>query len=1090
MKATADSGSAPSSTVSDAAIAEKTAALAAAILERAGRAGTKPERMESARLAAMMADPAGKPFTMALADRIFRSGRTTRAAAAFRSIVKSTGVPVFLNGVERILVRAVVALSVFFPAPVVSAIRRKLRIDSRRVILSAEPRPLHRYLAGRVRDGTRVNLNQLGEAILGEEEAERRMEAILALLARPDVNYISVKISAIFSQIQLTAWDETLAGIMARLRRLYRAALPARKFVNLDMEEYRDLHLTLTAFKEVLTEPEFRAMSAGIVLQAYLPDSWDALQGLTTWSMARTAAGGAPVKVRLVKGANLAMETVEAELHGWNIAPYICKPDTDANFKRMLDFATRPEHTASLRVGVASHNVFDVALAIVLSRERGVEAGVEIEMLEGMAPPLARVVREESGGLLVYAPVVRDNDFPSALAYLVRRLEENTTEGNFLRDVFGLTPGSAAWTHHREAFLTAWRERHKVEAEPRRARLPAASGSGFRNAPDTDWTQAAARSEVHAAIALRSAPELPATLLPAAEVLAIAEAARPAWEASGSAARAAILLTLAEVMTRQHMASIAHLVHEGKKTIPEADAEVSEAIDFARYYAQAFAALKLPPAGVQVNACGTVVVAPPWNFPYAIPAGGVLAALAAGNTVILKPAPEVREVCAHLAAQLWEAGIPREVLQFYPCADDDNGRALLTDAMTSAVVLTGAWETAQLFLKWKPSMNLLAETSGKNSIIITAQADRDLAARDLVRSAFGHAGQKCSAASLGILEDEVYDDPGFLRQLRDAARSLACGPSTIPTSMVTPLMREAGGPLLRALTELSPGESWLLEPKQDPADRCLWSPGIKLGIQPGSWFHTTECFGPVLGLMRAADMRQAIALQNATPYGLTAGIHSLDAGEIQHWKEHAHAGNLYINRPITGAIVQRQPFGGWKRSCIGPGAKAGGPNYVLHFCRITCSADIAPDFASAWAETFARETDPSGLRAESNIFRYHAVPCVVLRLRQPDAGALALARLAAETCGVRLEISLGTEESEAGLVSRLSLLNAEGGFLRTVEPPGDELLAAARAAGLNWIDAPLLPIGRLELPRWLREQAISETLHRYGNVSRPAARPS
>ena len=486
-----------------------------------------------------------------------------------------------------------------------------------------------------------------------------------------------------------------------------------------------------------------------------------------------------------------------------------------------------------------------------------------------------------------------------------------------------------------------------------------------------------------------------------------------------------------------------------------------------------------------MEALGTVVITPPWNFPYAIPAGGVLAALIAGNTVVLKPAPEVRRLSAHLASQLWEAGVPRDVLQFYPCEDDANGRSLLTDARTAAVVLTGAWETARLFLEWKPAMQLFAETSGKNSIIVTAQADRDLAVKDIVRSAFGHAGQKCSAASLAILQDEVYDDPAFLRQLRDAAHSLTCGPATDPASAVTPLMREATGPLLRALTTLDPGESWLLTPQQSPADPCLWSPGIKLGVQPGSWFHQTECFGPVLGLMRARDLPEAIALQNDTPYGLTAGIHTLDTTEISEWRHRVQAGNLYINRPITGAIVQRHPFGGWKRSCIGPGAKAGGPDYVLLFTRITASSPaMQDDFASAWSHYFSRETDPTGLRAESNTLRYRPVPCVILRLEQPDDAAISLAKQAALVCGVRLEISLGSEESGAALAARLPALNASGGFLRTVEAPSDTLLSAARNAGLNWISAPLIPQGRLELPRWLRQQSISETMHRYGNVMR------
>jgi len=269
-----------------------------------------------------------------------------------------------------------------------------------------------------------------------------------------------------------------------------------------------------------------------------------------------------------------------------------------------------------------------------------------------------------------------------------------------------------------------------------------------------------------------------------------------------------------------------------------------------------------------------------------------------------------------------------------PCPDDDVGRALITDPRVDAVILTGSAETARRFLTWRPDLQLFAETSGKNAIIITAVADRDQAIRDLVRSAFGHQGQKCSAASLAICEAEVYDDPVFRRQLRDAAASLDAGSAWELSSRITPLTQPPAEALRRALTALDPGEEWLLEPRLMSTEHPhLWSPGIKLGVRRGSFFHVTECFGPVLGLMRAEHLQEAIVLANGTPYGLTSGIESLDDREIAGWSDGIEAGNLYVNRPITGAMVGRQPFGGWKASSIGPGAKVGGPNYVLQLAR-------------------------------------------------------------------------------------------------------------------------------------------------------------
>ena len=460
----------------------------------------------------------------------------------------------------------------------------------------------------------------------------------------------------------------------------------------------------------------------------------------------------------------------------------------------------------------------------------------------------------------------------------------------------------------------------------------------------------------------------------------------------------------------------------------------------------------------------------------------------AGNSVILKPAPEVVRTAWWLVNQLWEAGIPREVLQFVNCGEGSIGKRLIQDPRTSAVILTGSIETARKFQSWRPALPLFAETSGKNAMVITDMADRVLAARDLVRSAFGHSGQKCSAASLGILVGEVYEDPGFLRQLRDAAASLLVGPTSNPASLVTPLVQPAGDSLRRALTTLEEGEEWLLEPKVSSQDPCLWSPGIKLGIQSGSWFHHTECFGPVLGLMKARDLEEAIQYQNAVRFGLTAGMHSLDEDAISHWKGKVEAGNLYINRQITGAIVQRQPFGGWKRSSVGPGAKAGGPNYVNLFRTLRDAEEkdletIRKDYIKSWKTYFTKDHDPSGLGCESNIFRYRPCKGVLLRVDEDDIQTETLACLAAQTTGVTLFISRRSDESDATLAKRCPKLNGDVEFLRTTESiPDNTLLRATAEADINWIHAPICGDGRIELTKWTREQTVSETKHRYGNL--------
>ena len=304
------------------------------------------------------------------------------------------------------------------------------------------------------------------------------------------------------------------------------------------------------------------------------------------------------------------------------------------------------------------------------------------------------------------------------------------------------------------------------------------------------------------------------------------------------------------------------------------------------------------------------------------------AALAAGNTVILKPASDTVLVAWELCQCFWRGGVPRTALQFLPCPGRAVASKLVAHPDVDAVILTGGTATALSMLSSKPDMNLLAETGGKNATIVTALADRDQAIKHVIQSAFGHSGQKCSATSLLILEGEVYDDPKFKATLCDAVESLPVGAAWHLSSQLGPLIRRPSGALDRGLKELEPGESWAVLPRRLEDNPNLYSPGVKWGVQPGSFTHLTEFFGPLLAVMRAKDLREAIALANATGYGLTSGLETLDDREQADWLAGIRAGNLYVNRVTTGAIVLRQPFGGFGKSAFGPGIKAGGPNYV------------------------------------------------------------------------------------------------------------------------------------------------------------------
>ncbi len=1083
---------------------EAAVALAAALVTRARaaeRSAPVRQRRRTARLARLIRSSSAKEVTFALTDEVSRIGHDRRAARHLAAVVGAGDLSGF-GLVDRALLRAAGQLAPLLPGVVMPLVRRRLRAESDGVIIPAEDPAFAQYSAARRDAGVRVNVNVLGEAILGDREARHRLDLILARLARPDVDYVSVKISAVCPNVSALAFDATVSAVSDRLRELYRAAAAHRpaKFVNLDMEEYRDLGLTVDAFTRVLDEPEFAGLEAGIVLQAYLPDAHAFGHRLAEWARARHAAEAGRIKIRVVKGANLAMEDVDAEMRGWPLAPYGSKADVDASYKALLDLLLDERYDDAVRIGLASHNLFDLAWGLLAQRDlagRGRADRLELEMLEGMAVAQADAVRAEAGDLLLYAPIVRRDDFAAAIAYLVRRLDENTSPDNFLTHVFDLEAGNEQFRTEADKFRAAVAARRSVRTDPHRTQdrsLPVAPigiDAPFRNEPDTDFTRPANRAWLAEGLAAPPSTDVPAEV-GIAEVdraVAVALAARPSWTSWPVRERAALIDGVGDAIASRRGQMLAVMAEEAGKTVGEGDPEVSEAIDFARYYSRESMRLGALTASGSVTSTplGTVVVTPPWNFPCAIPVGGVLAALAAGNTVILKPAPQSARTAWLVAQCCWAAGVPREVVQFVRTPDDDAGRRLVTHPDVDAVILTGSFDTAQMFLGWRPEMRLHAETSGKNALVITAMADIDLAIKDLVKSAFGHAGQKCSAASLAIVEADLYDDHEFLARLCDAVLTLRVGPGVDPSSDVGPLIGAPGPSLTRALTTLEPGETWLVEPHRlERADGEYWTPGVRLGVAPGSWFHRTECFGPVLGVMRAGDLDHAIDLQNGVDFGLTAGIHSLDEGEVTRWIERVEAGNLYVNRGTTGAIVRRQPFGGWKRSAVGPTAKAGGPNYLSTLQRWTDTGqpivDVAATYRRWMAEVGSVEIDVTGLHAERNGFRYRPLPNgVIVRVAAGVAERdVDLIRMAAATAGAEAQLSFARDESDEAFATRLASTAADR--LRVLGPTSDVVRRAAHAAALPLDDS--APVGEpsIELPHWLREQSVTVTRHRHGRL--------
>jgi len=1179
--------------------------LAEAWQNRADELLQKDEKQYQQQIKHLLTHPEDKITLTQLIDQSFRSENYRRVADQVSSLLRRRGIPGFFSSTEKILMHLFLSVGRLIPSISVPKMIEKMRADSNRAIVPGEPDVLLAHLQKRKSQGIRMNINHLGEAVLGEEEARHRLQTYIDDLENPNVEYISVKISTIYSQIQSLAFEDTVGILVERLSQLYRTAASHEfertdgrrvpKFVNLDMEEYRDLEITTAAFTRTLEKAEFKHHAAGIVLQAYLPDSFRIQQNLTTWARKRVADGGAPIKIRIVKGANLEMELVESALFNWPLATYDNKKDVDANYKRMVHFGMTPDNMQAVHLGIASHNLFELAYAYKLAEHNGVIDGFSFEMLEGMANHVRRAISEISGEVLLYAPVAAREEFINAIAYLVRRLDENTGEENFLRYSPSLKTGSDEWRFLQQQFEDACDHRDLAPDAPNRIQdrgqevFPAEMGTyhegEFNNEPDTDWSLATNRAwaeairdrwrktvgddpiqiplviggeEILEGRDIRSCidpNQAPAEITVAAYRLGTREDAERAvavakddpdgWRRLSASARHEILSRAAMALRKARGDLIGAAAANTGKVFTEADVEVSEAIDFAEYYpfsARTFTEMD----NIAATGKGVGAVISPWNFPIAIPCGGIMASLAAGNTVIFKPASDAVVVAWELCKAIWQGGVSRNTLQFMPCSGGSTGAHLINHDDVDFVILTGGTETGMEMLRQKPGLSLSAETGGKNATIVTAMADRDQAIKNVIYSAFGNSGQKCSATSLLILEREVYEDDNFKRQLVDAARSFKVGSAWDFASKMGALIHPPTGDLQRAITTLEPGETWALKPEMVGDNPYMWTPGIKYGVQPGSYTHNTEFFGALLGVMPADDLDEAIELVNMTGFGLTSGLESLDPREHVAWKAKIKAGNLYINRGTTGAITLRQPFGGRGKSALGPAIKAGGPNYVSQFMDFA-ETGLPPinalkrehallRMALEWRrkllggqleqyredlektiraiksylfhaeQEFSLEKDYFHLRGQDNLHRYQPLGTVVIRLHEQDRLFDVLARLAAALIAGNvpvISIPTGLDNDVTTFFSRMEgrqivdkaiirhqsdeELIASMAIVERIRYAAPDrvpasVLAAAASKGFYIARAPVVMEGRIEMLHYCQNQSICDTYHRYGNL--------
>ncbi len=871
--------------------------------------------------------------------------------------------------------------------------------------------------AGRLwQSGTAATVDLLGEKTLSAEEADayaaRVAELIVTLAASaehwaPDDHLchddlgslprasVSIKPTALAPLYAPLTRELGKAQAAQRLRPLLRLASDLGVFVWVDMEHYDVKDITLELFRELMDEPELAGLDAGIVLQAYLRDTRADLVDVISWSAARLARDAVPkpIGVRLVKGAYWDAEVARARVEGWPVPVFEDKGHTDANYERCTRLLH--DHHAQVRAAFGTHNLRSLAYAVTWARHLGIaDNGYECQMLYGMAEPMHAAIRGLGLRLRVYAPM---GELLPGMSYLIRRLLENTSQQGFVRLAFaegasigqlvaapppGDVPGPA------ESPLEGQAAQHATdpEAPGRYTHEPGwewrRGGTGQHFSKSVDEAMRRGPLEVQGVIGgqpVRTGisfdsvdPGAPETEIArvvrcgpveADEAIAVAVGAFEGWSRTPAAERVGVVFRLAAWM-RQRRAELAALeVFEVGKPCAEADADVCEAIDFCEYYGRQMLRLARganveSPQGeansLTYAAKGVCAVISPWNFPLAIPCGMVVAALAAGDTVVLKPAEQSPAVASMLVRGLHESGLPAGVLGFLP-GFGDVGARLVRHPDVGVVAFTGSLAVGLDIVAaagrnvpgQRQLKRVVAEMGGKNAIVVDADADLDQVIPAVVHSAFSYAGQKCSACSRLVVLDSMHDE--VVRRLVGATRELVVGhPSDIAVT-VGPLIDEEARARVRSYVQLGEGRL-ALGPLGLPESGWFAGPTILDDVSPSDRVAREEIFGPVLAVLRAADFSDALAVANETDFALTAGVFSRSPSHIATARAVLRAGNVYVNRGITGAVPGRQPFGGYGLS--GVGSKAGGPDYLLAFL------DQRVVSENTLRQGFAPETDP------------------------------------------------------------------------------------------------------------------------------------
>jgi len=1108
-----------------------------------------------------------------LIDQSFRSYLPNRTLDQISHLILHYGIP--SNTTFRIKANFyfLKILGPVFPNIFSRLLQKEMTKKCFNILNFVEKTNLQKYLQN---NKTETILWLIQKSPFGSKTVEKNIKNILSIIQNSKINSICINLADLYPDLSTNLNFLNKETLEKNIKIILQALLDNFKkeqkqisvFFNFD--NYKNLNLITEIFENLLFSDAFLQIKLGITLKAYFPESFEIQKKFISLAKKRIEKNGSPIIIRITKGSCLNLEQTEAAKNNWSSPTYTTKIETDANFKKMIEYGCKTDNIKAANLGIATCNIFDIAYSILLIKENKIEPYVFFEMIKGsltksIQHSLERILEKN---LKIFCPIVNKKDFHSINCLLLKKINDFTNSENFIFHLEKLLPGTKNWDEQLDIFKQSIEQIKHISNTPKQIQnrnlLKDKTSVNFENAPVTDFNISSnitwanqivekaknyipediplvidgkyiydnlngvsinpSRSNNYYKYSLANEKQIEQAIITAKQN-------EKKWFQTPFKTRHEILMKVSEKLKEKRDSFIQILMVDIAKNLEQADSEISDAIDAIEYQCKQMLNT-LSYKDIEWTPKGTFVVIPPWGYPLSIGIEAIVSALISGNVVIFKPLNECVLISYQLANLFWLSGVPKECLQFINTTNSLFEKILISDHRINSVIISTSSEYAKKLIKLRNGLELLATTGGINTIIVTDMSDKELAIKNIINSAFLFSGQKFSSASVLILEKHIYDDLEFRENLKDASNNLKTGSALDINSVITPLIKIPDNKLKKALTTLDNDEWWLVKPKQDENNPRLFSCGIKYGVKPESFTKNHELYGPILSVMRADNLDEAIKLVNDSKFGLAAGLQSLDLREHTKWLAEIKAGNFYINTKIIDAKIKRQPFGGYKESSFGSGYKAGGPNYILDFLKanqlflpkekqpvndwvnsltsflekIDLSAEqlgiwyVSVANYAYWWKRLKQNFDYCKIFGQDNYFSYVTRKNITLRLTEKSFALDALRVCAAAlTCSTPLEISWTNNKQldEFNWIDLLPVLSnieetkeefhkriEEGKIkrLRLTTLASDNLKKIASRSACHIIDKPVLANGRFELLHYIKEISVTYDYHRYGNL--------